>query len=46
VRASKLRAVRCCRRRETIEIYHIAPGKQVEFLKLIALYDEAKPSRD
>ena len=24
-----------------IEIYHIAPGKQVEFLKLIALYDEA-----
>jgi len=24
-----------------IEIYHIAPGKQVEFLKLIAQYDEA-----
>jgi len=24
-----------------IEIYHIAPGKQVEFLKLIALYDQA-----
>jgi hypothetical protein len=24
-----------------VEIYHIAPGKQVEFLKLIALYDEA-----
>ena len=24
-----------------IEIYHIAPGKHVEFLKLIALYDEA-----
>jgi hypothetical protein len=24
-----------------IEIYHIAPGKQVQFLKLIALYDEA-----
>ena len=34
-----------------IEIYHIAPGKQVEFLKLIALYDEANkraglPPRD
>lgn len=24
-----------------IEIYHIAPGKHVEFLKLIAQYDEA-----
>ena len=24
-----------------IEIYHIAPGKQVQFLKLIALYDQA-----
>jgi hypothetical protein len=24
-----------------IEIYHIAPGKQVEFLRLIALYDQA-----
>ena len=24
-----------------IAIYHIAPGKQVEFLKLIALYDQA-----
>ena len=24
-----------------IEIYNIAPGKQVEFLKLIALYDQA-----
>jgi len=34
-----------------IEIYHIAPGKQVEFLKLIALYDQANlqaglPARD
>lgn len=26
---------------KVIEIYHIAPGKHVEFLKLIALYDEA-----
>src|SRR5215471_21672183 len=34
-----------------IEIYRIAPGKHVEFLKLIALYDEANkraglPPRD
>ncbi len=27
--------------RKVIEIYHIAPGKHVEFLKLIAQYDEA-----
>ncbi len=27
--------------RKMIEIYHIAPGKHVEFLKLIAQYDEA-----
>lgn len=34
-----------------VEIYHIAPGRHVEFLKLIALYDEANrqaglPPRD